>query len=339
MQGLIKKTRIPIKEMILIGFLPGFMKRLFYKFKGYKISKKTRIGFGSVIISEDVEIGKNVKIGYFTIIRARKLKIGDNVDIGSLCFIDSVLVDVGSNTRIREKVMAGGIITPKSSLIIGANCLIMQETMFNTSEEIFINDNTGIGGRCMIFTHSSWNSCLDGYPVQFNNVSIGKNVWIPWGVTVFPGVKIGDGAIISGGAVVGINVPENSIAAGNPAKIVARNFRFENKDKENTIIEIINSFIEHLRFFGYNVIEERNDKSETNYSISKKSYIGGVWVTENPQNAMTNLKKDNLIISKNISDIALPGVMGVDIENSIKSGNSKIGNEFVKFTSRYGIRF
>ena len=50
---------------------------------------------------------------------------------------------------------------------------------------------------------------------------IGNNVQLHAGCIVIGGVKIGDNAIIGAGAVVVKDVPENAIAAGNPAKIIS----------------------------------------------------------------------------------------------------------------------
>ena len=51
-------------------------------------------------------------------------------------------------------------------------------------------------------------------------VKIGSNVWIGSNVTILPGVEIGDGAVVGAGSVVTKNVPEYSIVAGNPAKVI-----------------------------------------------------------------------------------------------------------------------
>lgn len=51
-------------------------------------------------------------------------------------------------------------------------------------------------------------------------VIIGNNVWIGDKVTILPGVTIGDNCIIAANAVVTKSIQANSIAAGNPAKII-----------------------------------------------------------------------------------------------------------------------
>lgn len=47
---------------------------------------------------------------------------------------------------------------------------------------------------------------------------IGRNVWIGAGVTVVPGITIGNNAVVGAGSVVTKNVPANTVVAGIPAK-------------------------------------------------------------------------------------------------------------------------
>eukprot|EP00127_Corallochytrium_limacisporum_P000568 Clim_evm7s19 gene=Clim_evmTU7s19 len=51
-------------------------------------------------------------------------------------------------------------------------------------------------------------------------VTIGNNVWVGAGAIILPGVTVGDNAVIGAGAVVTKNVPDRTIVAGNPARII-----------------------------------------------------------------------------------------------------------------------
>jgi acetyltransferase-like isoleucine patch superfamily enzyme len=52
-------------------------------------------------------------------------------------------------------------------------------------------------------------------------VTIGDNVWIGRRAIIMPGVTIGEGSVISSGAVVMNDIPPFTVAAGNPARRVA----------------------------------------------------------------------------------------------------------------------
>lgn len=53
---------------------------------------------------------------------------------------------------------------------------------------------------------------------------IGNDVWIGFDALIMPGVKIGNGAIISSRSVVTSDVPAYTIVGGNPAKIIKKRF-------------------------------------------------------------------------------------------------------------------
>lgn len=51
-------------------------------------------------------------------------------------------------------------------------------------------------------------------------VTIGENVWIGSNATILPGVMIGNNSVVAAGAVVTKDVPENTVVAGVPAKVI-----------------------------------------------------------------------------------------------------------------------
>ena len=53
-------------------------------------------------------------------------------------------------------------------------------------------------------------------------VKIGKNVWVGANALILPGVIIGNNCTIGAGSVVNKNIPDNSIAVGNPCKVIKK---------------------------------------------------------------------------------------------------------------------
>lgn len=67
-----------------------------------------------------------------------------------------------------------------------------------------------------------------GYQCNFP-VRIGKNCWIGAGVTIIPGVTIGDNTVIGAGSVVTRDIPSNVVAVGNPCRVMRK---ISERDKE-----------------------------------------------------------------------------------------------------------
>ena len=53
-------------------------------------------------------------------------------------------------------------------------------------------------------------------------IKIGNNVWIGAGVIILPGVEIGDNVVIGAGSVVTKSIPSDSLALGNPCRVVRK---------------------------------------------------------------------------------------------------------------------
>ncbi|OSC45138.1 acetyltransferase, partial [Streptomyces sp. 4F] len=69
---------------------------------------------------------------------------------------------------------------------------------------------------------------LADLPVRGDTV-IGNDVWIGHGTTVMPGVRIGHGAIVAAGSVVTRDIPDYTVAGGNPARVIRHRY-----DEEDT---------------------------------------------------------------------------------------------------------
>ncbi len=79
------------------------------------------------------------------------------------------------------------------------------------------------GDGCMMITQNHNYDKGNAIPYDdtyiVKSIIIGDFVWLGSRVTILPGVKIGEGAIIQAGAVVSSDIPPYAIAGGNPAKV------------------------------------------------------------------------------------------------------------------------
>ena len=71
-------------------------------------------------------------------------------------------------------------------------------------------------------SHTSKNIPYSLQNFEGKEVLIGKNVWIGARVIILPGVSIGDNSIIGAGSVVTKSFLENSVIAGNPARLIKK---------------------------------------------------------------------------------------------------------------------
>lgn len=168
---------------------------------------------------------KNIK-KYLSYLR-QILKFGmifPDVYIGSKVSIKCLdRLQIGINTRI----IGPADISANGGLKIGRNCSFAPYFYCITSNHDF---------------HS--NQFIPyGYNKIEKKVTIGDHVWFGARVTILPGVKIGNGAIIASGSVVVKDVPDYEIHGGNPAEFI--------KKREN--IEFMESSHDNLKNWYSNI--------------------------------------------------------------------------------------
>ena len=98
------------------------------------------------------------------------------------------------------------------------NFVVLDEARVTIGDDCFIGPNVSI-----------YTACHSTDPVKRNSrqewaepVTIGNNVWIGGSVTILPGVNIGDNVTIGAGSVVVHDLPSNSVAVGNPCRVIRR---------------------------------------------------------------------------------------------------------------------
>lgn len=165
--------------------------------------------------------GEKLKVDGKVFVRSQAsgtVKIGSNFTLNSRA--GSNLVGVTNYASFQS--IGNGIIQ------IGNNCGFTS-TVLSARTSIKIGNNVKIGGNTRIYDHDYHslnylerrNSIEDSKGCKSAEVEIGDDVFIGANSTILKGVKIGARSIIGTGSVVSLkDIPEDSLVAGNPAKLI-----------------------------------------------------------------------------------------------------------------------
>lgn len=107
---------------------------------------------------------------------------------------------------------------------IGDNFFANHNTVILDGAKVEFGDNVFIAPNCGFYTA--------GHPIDYERrnkgleyaypIKVGNNVWIGGGTHVMPGVTIGSNVVIGGGSIVVNDILDNSLAVGNPCKVIRK---------------------------------------------------------------------------------------------------------------------
>lgn len=177
----------------------SYIPRIFLKINGTRYGRKLRL------------------IGWPFIFRYSKAQIiiGNNVSVNSGFF--SNLIGLYQRTII--------IARGEGRIEIGDRVGISGATIY-ARDHISIGDDSLIGANTKIFDNDFHSSDpqerLEGRTDRLvtKEVIIGKNVFVGCNCIILKGTHIGDNSVVGAGSVVHGDFPENSVIAGNPAKLI-----------------------------------------------------------------------------------------------------------------------
>ena len=138
-------------------------------------------------------------------------------------------VEITPNLRLGKKSVVSSYVKIKSKdgpLHIGNNVEISNFCVISShAGGTYLGDDTLIGPNVSIIGSNYRYDRLD-IPIRLQEkvspkgIRIANNVWIGAGCTILDGADIGAGTIVTPNSVVSSKLPENSIAQGNPAKVI-----------------------------------------------------------------------------------------------------------------------
>jgi acetyltransferase-like isoleucine patch superfamily enzyme len=343
-EQLLPKDRIPWLHLAVLGWLPSPLKILAYRlFLGYRIGRGVRFSFGGVVVGKAVELGDFVEIGFLAIIQGRTIRIGRHSSVGTMSYLSCETIEIGEDAKIREQVYVGGPQLPESRFALGSRTIILQLSFINPTKPVVIGDDTGIGGHCLIFTHGAWLSALDGYPVNYEPVTLGRSVWLPWRVFVMPGTTIGDGTVIGADSLVHGTVPPNSLAVGSPAKVIRSAPDFPRPLSERQKAELVETIMaEFDRWVRHGGVTVGADGPFRTYARGRRAWRL-LWRRDGERSPATPAAGDTVLTEPPLGAAALglraAGVHWLDLGGRTRSrGGSPLTEELALFLGRYGIR-
>lgn len=156
-----------------------------------RIDKSAHIRSGSVIYLGST-IGRHLETGHNVVIREEN-RIGDNFALWNNSVIDYGC-RIGHNVKVHSNVYIAQFTTIEDDVFIAPGVSIAND----------LHPGCAFSKKCM------------RGPVIKKGAQIGVNA------TILPFITIGAGAVIGSGAVVTKDVPANSVACGNPAKVIKK---------------------------------------------------------------------------------------------------------------------
>jgi len=187
---------------------------------------------------------------------------------------------------------------------------------------------------------------LDGYPVTYEPVTVGKSVWLPWRVSVMPGTTIGDGTVIGANSVVSGTIPPNSMAVGFPARVIraAPDFppRLSDSERSALVVTIMTEFDRYVQHSGVTVREQEPFRL---YTAHRKTWRL-LWLRgpATPGSAAAPARGDTVLAEtalpeETITAFRSRGVDWLDLGARTRSREgSPLTEELALYVGRYGVR-
>ncbi|WP_394927468.1 sugar O-acetyltransferase [uncultured Robinsoniella sp.] len=134
--------------------------------------------------------------------------------------IGELLGGTGKNCVVEQPLFCtyGYNTTVGDNFFLNVNCKLMDSGKINIGDNVFIAPNV-----CIITEEHAMDTAQRIQGLEYTHpVTIGDNVWICAGVIVLPGVTIGANSVIGAGSVVTKDIPPDSLAVGNPCKVIRK---------------------------------------------------------------------------------------------------------------------
>jgi acetyltransferase-like isoleucine patch superfamily enzyme len=147
-------------------------------------------------------------------------RVGANPRVAGRMRVDNFgSIIIGDHVNINSSWVPTELVTGREGRIeIGHDVLVNFGTVIAAASKVTIGSGSMIGPHCIISDVDIPEAAAGLDAITAKPIEIGKEVWLAGRVTVRPGVKIGDGAVVVAGSIVESDVPAHVMASGIPAR-------------------------------------------------------------------------------------------------------------------------
>ena len=151
-------------------------------------------------------------------------KIASNVVLGENVILNDFINLYGC--KIDDNTKIGPFVEIQKNAFIGKRCKISSHTFI--CEGVTIEDDVFVGHGAMFINDKYPRATSESGELQTDDdwevipIVVKQGASIGSNATLLCGIIVGSGSIIGAGSVVTQDVPENTIVAGNPAKIIRK---------------------------------------------------------------------------------------------------------------------
>lgn len=124
--------------------------------------------------------------------------------------------NIGEGSRVMPPVN----VVRGRSVKIGKNVVVMNNSLFMGAGGITIEDGAMVAANVQLISNN--HDLYERMILTCKPVVLKRNCWIGAGSTILPGVTVGENAVVGAGSVVTKDVEDNTIVAGNPARVIKR---------------------------------------------------------------------------------------------------------------------
>ena len=126
------------------------------------------------------------------------------------------LGNIGEGSRVMPPIT----VVRGNSVKIGRGVVIMNNALMMAAGGITIDDGVMVAANAQLISNN--HDLYDHAVLTCKPVHLKRNCWIGAGATILPGVTVGENAVVGAGSIVTRDVEDNTVVAGNPARVVKR---------------------------------------------------------------------------------------------------------------------